>query len=93
MATPNVPTPPPVPARGVHGPSQVLDSHFDWEELHWPGIPIPKYVLYELHAGTFTAQGALNAIVPRLDELKDLGITAIELMPVAQFPGESQLGL
>ena len=77
---------------GVHGPSQVIDPHFVWEELHWSGIPFSHYVLYELHVGTFTAQGTFDAIVPHLDELKDLGITAIELMPVAQFPGERNWG-
>ena len=78
---------------GVHGPSQVIDPHFDWEEPHWSGIPLSHYVLYELHVGTFTAQGTFDAIVPHLDELKDLGITSVEIMPVAQFPGGSQLGL
>lgn len=77
---------------GVHGPSQVVDPHFVWEELHWSGIPLSHYVLYELHVGTFTAQGTFDAIVPHLDALKDLGITAIELMPVAQFPGERNWG-
>ena len=77
---------------GVHGPSQVIDPHFVWEELHWSGIPLSHYVLYELHVGTFTAQGTFDAIVPYLDELRDLGITAIELMPIAQFPGERNWG-
>ena len=77
---------------GVHGPSQVIDPHFVWEELHWSGIPFSHYVLYELHVGTFTAQGTFDAIIPHLDELKDLGITAIEIMPVAQFPGERNWG-
>ena len=77
---------------GVHGPSQVIDPHFVWEELHWSGIPFSHYVLYELHVGTFTAQGTFDAIVPHLDELKDLGITAIEIMPVAQFPGDRNWG-
>jgi len=77
---------------GVHGPSQVIDPHFVWEELHWCGIPLSHYVLYELHVGTFTAQGTFDAIVPYLDELNDLGITAIELMPVAQFPGDRNWG-
>ncbi|MFA4904759.1 MAG: malto-oligosyltrehalose trehalohydrolase [Desulfobaccales bacterium] len=77
---------------GVHGPSQVIDPHFVWEELHWSGIPLSHYVLYELHVGTFTAQGTFDAIVPHLDDLKDLGITAIEIMPVAQFPGDRNWG-
>lgn len=77
---------------GVHGPSQVIDPRFVWEDLHWPGIPLSHYVLYELHVGTFTDQGAFDAIVPHLDELKDLGITSIEIMPVAQFPGDRNWG-
>jgi maltooligosyltrehalose trehalohydrolase len=77
---------------GVHGPSQVIDPHFVWEELHWSGIPFSHYVIYELHVGTFTAQGTFDAIVPHLDALKNLGITAIMLMPVAQFPGDRNWG-
>jgi maltooligosyltrehalose trehalohydrolase len=77
---------------GVHGPSQVIDPHFVWEELHWSGIPFSHYVIYELHVGTFTAQGTFDAIVPHLDALKDLGITAIMIMPVAQFPGDRNWG-
>lgn len=77
---------------GVHGPSQVIDPHFAWEEPHWSGIPFSHYVIYELHVGTFTAPGTFEAIVPHLDELKDLGITAIMIMPVAQFPGDRNWG-
>ena len=77
---------------GVHGPSGVIDPNFVWEELDWSGIPLSHYVLYELHVGTFTAQGAFDAIVPHLDKLKDLGITSIEIMPVAQFPGDRNWG-
>ncbi len=77
---------------GVHGPSQVIDPHFVWEELHWSGIPFSHYVIYELHVGTFTAHGTFDAIVPHLDELKDLGITSIMIMPVAQFPGDRNWG-
>ena len=78
---------------GVHGPSQVIDPHFVWEELHWSGIPFSHYVIYELHVGTFTAQGTFDAIVPHLDELKDLGITAIDAHAGGSIPGGSQLGL
>ena len=77
---------------GVHGPSQVIDPHFVWEELHWSGISFSHYVIYELHVGTFTAQGTFDAIIPHLDELKNLGITAIMIMPVAQFPGDRNWG-
>src|ERR1700733_7543308 len=78
--------------RGVHGPSQVVDCWFRWNDSRWAGLPLEKYVLYELHVGTFTPQGTFDAIIPRLATLKDLGVTAIELMPVAQFPGERNWG-
>src|SRR6202167_1790929 len=74
--------------RGVHGPSQVVEHLFRWNDSRWTGLPIEKYVLYEIHVGTFTPQGTFDAIIPRLATLKNLGVTAIELMPVAQFPGD-----
>ncbi len=78
--------------QGVHGPSQILDDRYDWNVSNWSGLPLEKYVIYELHVGTFTPQGTFDAIIPRLARLKELGITAIELMPVAQFPGERNWG-
>ncbi|HUU65273.1 MAG TPA: alpha-amylase family glycosyl hydrolase, partial [Dehalococcoidales bacterium] len=78
--------------QGVHGPSQVVDSRFAWEEQNWPGLPLEEYIVYELHAGAFTKEGTFEAIISYLDELKDLGITAVELMPVAQFPGDRNWG-
>jgi maltooligosyltrehalose trehalohydrolase len=78
--------------RGVHGPSQVVDSHFPWEDQNWPGLPLEEYIVYELHVGAFTREGSFDAIIPYLDELKDLGITAVELMPVGQFPGNRNWG-
>jgi maltooligosyltrehalose trehalohydrolase len=77
---------------GVHEPSQIVDSRFDWNDSHWRGIPLERYVLYELHVGTFTQEGTFDAIIPRLATLKDLGVTAIEIMPVAQFPGDRNWG-
>ncbi len=77
---------------GVHGPSQVVDPHFPWEDDSWFGFPLRDYVIYELHVGTFTPEGTFEAIIPHLDGLRDLGITAIELMPVAQFPGNRNWG-
>jgi maltooligosyltrehalose trehalohydrolase len=77
---------------GVHGPSEVVASSFSWTDHDWDNPPSAQYVFYELHAGTFTAEGTLEAILPRLPYLKDLGITAIELMPVAQFPGSRNWG-
>lgn len=77
----------------VHGPSQVIDhSAFQWKDENWSGIPLEKMIIYELHVGTFTPEGGFEAIVPRLDDLCDLGINAINIMPVAQFPGERNWG-
>jgi maltooligosyltrehalose trehalohydrolase len=78
--------------QGVHGPSQIVDHHFDWTDSSWNGLPLEKYVLYELHVGTFSPEGTLEAIIPRIPTLRDLGITAIELMPLAQFPGNRNWG-
>jgi maltooligosyltrehalose trehalohydrolase len=78
--------------QGVHGPSEVVDLNFAWTDNGWFGIPFEQYVLYELHVGTYTPQSTFDAIIPRINELRDLGITAIELMPVAQFPGSRNWG-
>jgi maltooligosyltrehalose trehalohydrolase len=78
--------------QGVHGPSAVVDPHFAWEDQHWSGLPLEDYIVYELHVGTFTPEGTFEAIIPHLDSLKDVGITAVELMPVAQFPGSRNWG-
>jgi maltooligosyltrehalose trehalohydrolase len=72
---------------GVHGPSEVIDGEFPWDDLHWRGLPLNDYILYELHVGTFTAEGTFDAVIPRLDELVRLGVTVVELMPIGQFPG------
>lgn len=77
---------------GVHGPSQVVTDAFAWSDTNWRGIPLREYVLYELHVGTFTRERTFDAVIPHLARLRDLGITAIELMPVAQFPGERNWG-
>jgi maltooligosyltrehalose trehalohydrolase len=78
---------------GVHGPSQVTaGNEFAWTDSQWRGMPVRDLVLYEIHVGTFTPEGTFDAIIPRLRELSDLGVTAIELMPVAQFPGERNWG-
>ncbi|MGD9896339.1 MAG: malto-oligosyltrehalose trehalohydrolase [Candidatus Methylacidiphilaceae bacterium] len=78
--------------RGVHGPSQIVDDSFPWTDHSWKGIALPEYVLYELHVGTFTPEGSFAAVIPRLAELRELGIRAVELMPVAQFPGRRNWG-
>jgi maltooligosyltrehalose trehalohydrolase len=78
---------------GVHGPSAVVDhAAFHWSDSGWNGRPLKELVLYELHVGTFTPEGTFAAIIPRLAALRELGITAIELMPVAQFPGRHNWG-
>ncbi|MBI2965624.1 MAG: malto-oligosyltrehalose trehalohydrolase [Chloroflexi bacterium] len=77
---------------GVHGPSEVVDPAFEWQDSHWRNPPLDDYVLYELHVGTYTAQGTFDAIVPHLAGLQDMGVTAIEIMPVAQFPGTRNWG-
>lgn len=78
---------------GVHQASAVWDpSKYAWQDSGWQGIPRERMVIYELHVGTFTSEGTFAAIVPRLKELRELGITAIELLPVAQFPGRRNWG-
>ena len=73
---------------GPHGPSQVVDpSRFRWTDSGWRGIPIERAVIYELHVGTFTEQGTWQAAMAELSRLRDLGITVIEVMPVADFSG------
>ncbi len=72
---------------GVHGVSQVIDHAFDWTDQDWQGIPLEAMIMYELHVGTFTPEGTFAAIIPRLPDLRELGVTAIELMPIAQYPG------
>ena len=78
--------------QGVHGPSQVIDEGFPWTDWSWKGSPLREWIIYELHIGTFTPEGTFDAVVPRLSELKRLGVNALELMPVAQFPGERNWG-
>ncbi len=77
---------------GVHGPSAVWDARFAWADDGWTGRPLGDHVFYELHVGTFTREGTFAAAAERLDALVDLGITAVEVMPVAQFPGERNWG-
>ncbi|HEX4864961.1 MAG TPA: alpha-amylase family glycosyl hydrolase, partial [Acidimicrobiales bacterium] len=73
---------------GVHGLSQVVDtSRFEWSDAEWRGISPRGLILYEMHIGTFTPEGTFEAAVRRLDHLVELGVTAVEVMPVAEFPG------
>jgi maltooligosyltrehalose trehalohydrolase len=77
---------------GVHGPSQVVAQGFAWNDKGWRGLALEDYIIYELHVGLFTADGTFKAIIAQLDDLIELGITAIELMPVGQFPGRRNWG-
>jgi len=73
---------------GPHGPSAMIDpTGFSWTDSQWPGVHMSHQVLYELHVGTFTPEGTFRAAVERLDDLADVGVTTIEVMPVADFPG------
>ncbi|HSD53603.1 MAG TPA: malto-oligosyltrehalose trehalohydrolase [Burkholderiales bacterium] len=77
----------------VHAPSAVVDPlAFDWQDHAWRGLPWEEAVLYELHVGAFTPAGTFDAAIERFDYLADLGVTAIELMPVADFPGKRNWG-
>ncbi len=78
--------------RGVHGPSEVIDPAFRWTDSAWSGVPLDRLVLYELHIGSFTPEGTFRAAIERLPDLVALGVTAIELMPVGDFPGERNWG-
>jgi maltooligosyltrehalose trehalohydrolase len=78
---------------GVHGPSAVVDhSEFTWKDNAWKGIPIEEYTIYELHVGTFTPQGTFGAVADTIPYFKELGINAVEIMPVGQFPGGRNWG-
>ncbi|MCA9068541.1 MAG: malto-oligosyltrehalose trehalohydrolase, partial [Planctomycetaceae bacterium] len=77
---------------GVHRASAVVDPEFDWTDEHWHGLPLHQCLIYELHVGTFSPEGTFESAIPYLKDLKDLGVTAIELMPCAQFPGGRNWG-
>ncbi len=78
---------------GPHGPSAVVDPQaFDWTDAAWRGVPHDRLVLYELHVGTFSHEGTFDGVIPHLEYLRDLGVTALEILPVAQFPGERNWG-
>jgi malto-oligosyltrehalose trehalohydrolase len=89
LADPRSPRQPSGPA----GPSRTYDhSAFAWSDQRWRGAPLPGAVVYELHVGTFTPAGTLDAVIERLDYLAGLGVTAVELMPLAAFPGQHGWG-
>jgi maltooligosyltrehalose trehalohydrolase len=78
---------------GVHGPSAVVDpGAFVWTDHRWRGVPLERAVFYELHVGTFTPEGTFAAATARLPYLADLGVSVVEIMPVADFPGTRNWG-
>ena len=78
---------------GVHQPSELVDTGaFRWTDRDWKGIRLEDSIFYELHVGAYTSEGTFDAVIPHLGELVDLGITVIEIMPVAQFPGSRNWG-
>src|SRR3546814_9244514 len=77
----------------VHGPSMVIDPRtFAWNNAEWTGRPWEETVVYELHVGTFSPEGTFDGVRRKLDHLVDTGITAVELMPVSDFPGRRNWG-
>lgn len=92
----NKPVPDPVSRflpDGVHGATEIVDpNQFHWTDHKWRGLNFSEYVIYELHIGTFTPEGTLDSAIEKLGYLKELGITAIELMPVNAFPGKHNWG-
>lgn len=77
---------------GVHGPSMVVDNRYRWTDNNWAAPSLRDVTIYELHIGTFTAEGTFAAAAEKLPELAELGVTAIEIMPVADFPGNRNWG-
>jgi maltooligosyltrehalose trehalohydrolase len=79
--------------RGVHAPSRIVAAGgFPWSDAGWRGVPRAELVIYELHVGTFSPEGTFAGVAARLPHLRDLGVTAVELMPVAAFPGDRNWG-
>jgi maltooligosyltrehalose trehalohydrolase len=79
--------------QGPHGPSMIVDpAAYAWHDADWRGVAMQGQVVYELHVGTFTPQGTFDAAIGELERLRSLGITLIELMPVAEFPGRWNWG-
>jgi maltooligosyltrehalose trehalohydrolase len=78
---------------GVHGPSEVVDPNaYEWHDADWPGLRIEGLVIYQAHVGTFTPEGTLDAFRRELPRLKSLGVSAVQLLPLAEFPGERNWG-
>jgi maltooligosyltrehalose trehalohydrolase len=79
--------------QGVHGPSLIVDpAAFKWSDAQWRGVQLPGQIIYELHIGTFTPEGTFDAAIGKLRYLRELGVTMIEVMPVAECPGRWNWG-
>ncbi|UYL09623.1 malto-oligosyltrehalose trehalohydrolase [Bdellovibrio sp. SKB1291214] len=78
--------------QGPHGASQLIGSEFPWSDQQWKGLPLHDLVIYELHVGTFTESGTFAAVQSHVDRLLDLGVNALEIMPIAQFAGKRNWG-
>jgi maltooligosyltrehalose trehalohydrolase len=79
--------------QGIHGPTEIVDPEaYEWHDEKWRGLPLEHYIIYELHPGTFSPEGTFDGVVQKLSYLRELGVTAIEIMPVAAFPGERNWG-
>ena len=78
---------------GVHGPTRIVDpAAFQWSDAGWRGVEMADLAIYELHVGTFTPAGTFDGVIDRLPMLRELGVTALEIMPVAEFPGSRNWG-
>ena len=78
---------------GVRGPSEVVGpAAFEWTDSEWEGVTLDELVVYELHVGTFSEEGTFAGAIPRFEALRQLGVTALEVMPIATFPGERGWG-
>ncbi len=77
---------------GVHQASEVIERNFEWTDLEWKGRCLDDLIIYEIHTGAFTQEQTFEGIIQKLDYVKELGINAIEIMPVAQFPGSRNWG-
>jgi maltooligosyltrehalose trehalohydrolase len=77
---------------GVHAPSEVVDLAFDWSDGDWHGVSLDDLSIYELHVGTATPAGTFEALIEKLPHFRELGVTALEIMPIADFPGDRNWG-
>jgi maltooligosyltrehalose trehalohydrolase len=77
---------------GVHGPSAVVSREFRWNDDRFRPRPLDRHVFYELHVGTFSRAGTFEGVIEHLEYLRELGVTAIELLPISQFPGTRNWG-